>query len=189
MSKEKISFGYSVGIILSTGIFFSLMIVSNFQKNLEISESITLSSKIRQIQIPSIQVKALIESVGLTSSGNVDVPVGPDNTGWFIKSVLPGEVGISVIDGHSGWKNNIPAVFDNLDKLKIGDKISIVDYAGGKVTFVVREFKTYKGDAIVPEVFKSDDGKSHLNLITCEKIVNKNTNEIGRLVVFADKLE
>jgi hypothetical protein len=42
--------------------------------------------------------------------------------------------------------------------------------------------------AIVPEIFTSKDGKSHLNIITCDWAWNKNTKHYpNRLVVFTDK--
>jgi hypothetical protein len=55
-----------------------------------------------RIKIPSINVDALIESVGFTSDGSVDVPKGPTNTAWFNKWPRPGEDGNSIITGHSG---------------------------------------------------------------------------------------
>lgn len=139
------------------------------------------------IKIPSINVNAPIVYVGLTKTGAMDSPVGPKEVGWFSPGVLPGDKGSSVMDGHSGWKNNIPAVFDDLYKVKIGDKIYIEDKNGGSITFVVREIKNYDPKADASEVFVSNDGKAHINLITCTGFWNtilKSHSE--RLVVFAD---
>ena len=139
------------------------------------------------IKIPSINVNAKIESVGLTPTGAMDAPVGPKEVGWFSPGILPGDKGSSVMDGHSGWKNNIPAVFDDLYKVKIGDKIYIEDKNGSSITFIVREIKKYDPNADASDIFSSNDGKAHLNLITCAGFWNtilKSHSE--RLVVFAD---
>ena len=141
-----------------------------------------------RIEIPGINIDAPIESVGLTPDGAVDVPKGPTNAAWFDLSPYPGEKGSSVITGHSGWKNGIPAVFDNLYKLRKDDKLYITDDKGVVISFVVREIKKYNPKANAPEVFISNDNKAHLNLITCAGIWNKIwKSHSDRLVVFTDK--
>ena len=139
------------------------------------------------IKIPSIKVNATIEQVGLTQTGAMDSPVGPKEAGWFSLGVKPGEVGSSVIDGHSGWKNNIQAIFDNLYKIKIGDKIYVTDDKGITKTFIVKVIKKLDPVADANSVFTSNDGKAHLNLITCTGLwdaILKSHSQ--RLVVFTD---
>lgn len=142
-----------------------------------------------RIKIPSIGVDALIESVGFTIDGvAVDVPKGPTNAAWFDRWPLPGEKGSSIITGHSGWKNGVPAVFDTLYKVQKGDKIYIEDGKGTIITFVVRGSQKYDPNADALDVFYSNDGRSHLNLITCTGIWNKIwKSHSDRLVVFSDK--
>lgn len=112
----------------------------------------------------------------------------PANAAWFDLGPRPGQTGDAIIDGHFGWKDNIPAVFDNLSKLVPGDKIYVEDGIGSTMTFVVREVKIYgKNDDIAP-VFNSSDSLAHLNLITCEGTWNAvEKSYSNRLVVFADK--
>jgi len=141
-----------------------------------------------RLEIPSIKVNATVLSVGLTSDGAMDSPVGPAPAGWYMLGPKPGEVGNAVIDGHSGWKGGIPAVFDDLYKVKIGDKVYVKDDKGATITFVVREVKIYNPNADATNVFISTDGKSHLNLITCTGFWNKILkSHSDRLVVFTDK--
>lgn len=141
-----------------------------------------------RLRIPQINVDAPIEQVGLTSDGIMDSPIGPDETGWYSLGPKPGDSGSAVIDGHSGWKNNIPAVFDNLHKLSKGDKIYVENEKGAVVTFVVREIRKYNPTADASDVFWSTDGKAHLNLITCEGTWDKiSRSSSQRLIVFADK--
>lgn len=141
-----------------------------------------------RLKIPSIDVDASVDSVGLTSDGAMDVPKNPDEVAWFHLGSRPGQIGTAVMAGHYDWINNKPAVFDHLDKLRIGDKISVEDEHGVVITFVVRETRVYDNDEIVPEVFGSNDGKAHLNLITCTGSWNKAKKTYSeRLVVFTDK--
>lgn len=140
--------------------------------------------------IPKISVDATVEYVGLLTDGSMDAPKGPANVGWFNLGPRPGEVGSAVIAGHSGWKNNIPATFDTLNNLRVGDKISVVDDKGILITFTVRKVKLYDPNADASNVFSSSDGKAHLNLITCAGLwdkVSKSSSE--RLIVFSDKEE
>jgi sortase A len=141
-----------------------------------------------RLKIPSINIDTSIEYLGLTSDGAMDVPKGPTDVAWFDLGPRPGEVGSAVIAGHFGWKDGIPAVFDNLYKLQKGDKIYVESQKGTVITFVVRESKIYDSEANVESVFNSSDGKAHLNLVTCTgvwNVIEKSRSE--RLVIFTDK--
>lgn len=149
--------------------------------------ALAISDPVR-LKIPKINVNSSLEYLGLTEDGAVDAPKGPSNAAWFNLGVRPGEIGSAVIVGHFGWKNGIPAVFDNLHKLKKGDKLHIEDDKGKIITFIVRELRTYTDNQIAPEVFGSTDDKAHLNLITCQGVWNKTKKSYSnRLVVFTDK--
>lgn len=146
-----------------------------------------LSLPIR-LKIPKINVDAAIEDVGVAPDGTMGVPKGPADAAWYKLGPHPGELGSAVIAGHSGWKNNIRAVFDNLNKLQKGDKIYVIDEKGEVVIFVVREIRKYDLNANAEDVFNSNDGKSHLNLITCEGIWNeKEKGRPSRLIIFTDR--
>lgn len=139
-----------------------------------------------RLKIPSINVDAAIEPVGLTSDGAMGVPKGPNEVVWFNLGPRPGENGSAVIAGHYDWKNNLPAVFDNLHKLQKGDKISIEDEKGMTIVFVVSGIQVYDKDDDAFGVFNSSDGKARLNLVTCAGDWNKAEKVFSdRLVVFA----
>ena len=159
------------------------------QRKINLKEEIPINFSLPvNIKIPSINVDAKVEYVGLTKDGAMSAPAGPSETGWFYLGTRPGEEGSSVIDGHSGWKNNIPAVFDNLYKVNIGDKVYVQDDKGKIVTFIVREIKKYDPNADASSVFTSKDGKAHLNLITCTGFWNAILKSHSqRLIVFTDK--
>lgn len=143
-----------------------------------------------RLEVPGINVDAFIEYVGLTPDGAMDVPKERTNVAWFNLGSRPGEAGSAVIAGHYGWKNGATAAFDNLHKLRLGDKIYVTDYMGETISFVVRESRRYDPKADTSAIFASHDGKSHLNLIACEGVWNKISQSYSkRLVVFADREE
>ena len=201
--SKRLFFTASVaGVALSLAIiFFLLPDVVVFSSNIKIEPSVNLQLSATtsaeqleiglptRLKIPKIKINAKIDSVGLTSQGAVGVPKGASTAAWFNLSVRPGEVGSAIISGHYGpWKSGGGSVFDNLSKLSKGDKLYIEDDKGREIIFVVREIKKYDFKANVPEVFYLDDGKAHLNLITCEGIWNKIFKSYSkRLVVFTDK--
>jgi len=144
-----------------------------------------------RLKIPKINVDTTLEYVGLTSKGAVGVPKGPTSAAWFNFGPRPGDKGSAIITGHYGyWKNGKIGVFNNLYKLRKGDKLYVEDEKGVTAIFVVREFRTYDPKAKASGVFVSTDGKAHLNLITCEGTWNKISKSYPRrLVVFTDKEE
>lgn len=160
---------------------------SDFSENIIVSESIIPTFPIRLI-IPTIKVDDFIEYVGRTPEGAMDVPKDPANVAWYMLGPKPNAIGSAVIAGHSGWANGKPAAFDHLYKLQKGDKVYIEDENGVTSTFVVRETRNYDPTADTSGIFTSDDGKVHLNLITCggvwDPIEQASPN---RLVVFTDK--
>lgn len=140
-----------------------------------------------RLVIPSINVNANVIQVGLTAGGAVDTPKGPYEVAWYKLGPRPGTEGSAVITGHYGpWQTGANSVFDNLHKLKKGDKVYVRDNAGKEFAFVVRESRIYGPNDTAPEVFNSSSG-AHLNLITCsgQWLQNQRTYT-QRLVVFAD---
>jgi sortase A len=142
-----------------------------------------------RLKIPDINVNADIKYTGFASDGVMDAPNGPDDVVWFEFGPRPGDGGSAVIAGHYGhWKNGGGSVFDDLSKLKPGDKIYVEDEKGATIVFVARENRSYDPDEDASDVFNSNDGKPHLNLITCEGVWDKISESYSeRLVVFADK--
>ena len=141
-----------------------------------------------RLKIPVIGVNANVLHLGLTPLGAMDAPKGPYEVSWYDLGVRPGDVGSAVIAGHYGpWKNGAASVFDDLNKLQKGDKISVLNEDGSEIFFIVRDTKTFLSTDNAQTVFLSADGKSHLNLITCQGIWNKSDKSYSnRYVVFTD---
>jgi len=189
-------------IIIVVFVFFCLFLLKSPAKNIPFvlnSKSIIIPVAINtlalpslpvRIKIPKIGIDSMIEHVGLTKDGAVGSPEGPNNVAWFNNGPIPGSIGSAIVNGHSGWINNAPAVFDDLYKLKENDKIYIENESGIIITFIVKNLKKYDKNDTATDVFNSNDNKSHLNLITCTGTWNtlENTRN-DRIVVFADLME
>jgi len=201
--QSKILSRPTLPIIILTGAVLSLALLLYFVPKIltqrgsaPLIENIVTPSEQEQassglpvrLKIPLIKVDAVVEYVGLTSDGAMDVPKSQDDVAWFELGQRPGDNGSAAIAGHYGRKNKRASVFDNLYKLREGDKLYIEDDKGVTIPFVVRESRRYDPQADAPDVFSSNDGKSHLNLITCEGVWNEALQSYSkRLVVFTDR--
>jgi LPXTG-site transpeptidase (sortase) family protein len=138
-----------------------------------------------RLEIPSINVNAAVEYVGITPKGAMDVPINTIDVGLFKYGAYPGENGSAVIAGHYDSVTGAPGVFANLNKLKRGDKVYI-DYANGiSLTFLVRDSHMYV-PGYADDVFGGKTGV-HLNLITCDGVWDADKKSYTkRLVVFTD---
>lgn len=175
-------------LLLTFLLFFSLRSSTESGGVPPIGEERTNPGSPVRLTIPHLNIDAVVESVGLASDGAMGVPKDPATVAWFELGSRPGEEGSAVIAGHYGWKDGIPAVFDTLSALQKGDKIYIEDEMGTTTVFVVSELRIYGAYEDASDVFSSNDGKAHLNLVTCKGSWNKNSKSYAkRLVVFTDK--
>jgi len=140
-----------------------------------------------QLRIDGINVAATVQPVGLTPNGDMAIDENPEQVAWYKLGPKPGEEGSAVIAGHYGWKNGVPSIFNDLHTLVKGDKITTIGEDERAVTFVVTRSEVYAPNQDATDVFKSDDGKAHLNLITCQGAWNsRQSTYTQRLIVFAD---
>lgn len=141
-----------------------------------------------RLRIPKIYVNAAIQYVGITPDGAMGTPKLPRDVAWYSLGPRPGEIGSAVFAGHVNWWNGATAVFANLNKLKLGDRIIIQDNKGKIIPFVVRGSKLYGSRDDASTIFNNDDGLAHIALITCDGVWDKKAKEYSkRLVVFADR--
>jgi len=141
-----------------------------------------------RLKIPSINVDAAIENVGLTADNLMEVPKQYDEAAWYQLGPRPGERGNAVISGHVDSTKGI-ALFWELRKLAPGDTIGVVGDDGIARQFVVTTLERYApADAPLTRIFGAADGV-HLNLITCDADTPFNPASgayTGYLLVYAD---
>lgn len=124
-------------------------------------------SRPTRLVVPALHVdtRDLVE-LGLSSSGALQVPVGPHPVGWFTGSPAPGQTGPAVLAGHVTW-NGQRGTFFAIGTLHAGDLISVGRADGRTVRFRVYRVTTYpKSSFPTAEVYGNTPGPE-LRLITC----------------------
>jgi LPXTG-site transpeptidase (sortase) family protein len=108
-------------------------------------------------------------SVGITNDGNIDAPKNVNDAGWYDGSAKPGQDGAVFIDGHTSFSSSFKAVFNDLPKLKEGDKIIIERGDGKKFTYTVAKNENVaRTDVDMKKALSSyGDSKQSLTLMTC----------------------
>lgn len=162
-------------------------------KNIQGGEIINTDSYPTRIKIEKLNVDSLIQDVGITRSGKMGTPDGDNkyfDVGWYRYGPRPGEIGNAVIAGHfdDGYKQ--PAVFYEINKLNIGDEIS-VSYPDGQVLkFAVTGKEVYSiKDAPLEKIFGQTDSRN-LNIITCNGEWSPLTKEYDhRTIIFTELIE
>ncbi len=142
------------------------------------------------LRIPSIGVDASMQSVGLTSTGNMGIPTNYTDVAWFTGSPKPGTLGTSVVVGHRDTRLFGPGVFRSLTQLAIGDDVYVTT-DGREAHFRVVDKRAYKEDTDrTHEITGGDGDMARLNLITCEGTWNQAVRRYDeRLVVFTELVE
>lgn len=121
----------------------------------------------REVELPALGKSGCIQKVGVDQEDKIAVPTSIHVAGWFVDSPLPGEKGVSIIDGHVQGRYE-DGIFKNINSLKQGETIKI-EYGNGSV----REFKVvdtddYSVEQASQEQFKQlDNITNQLTLLTC----------------------
>jgi hypothetical protein len=134
--------------------------------------------------IPSIQLKAHIENVGINPDGSMEVPQY-QFAGWFSVGPAPGEKGAAVIDGHVSWHGQ-KGVFFGLKSLRKGDSIAVYDLSGDCAIFIVDEVEvTLKTELPTQKIWMKTQ-EPLLRLITCGGEFDKSIGHyLSNVIVYA----
>lgn len=142
-----------------------------------------------RLRVPSLDIDAPIETVGVLEDGTLAVPKNDqwDGVGWYANGPVPGEKGSAVIDGHLDRPGGSPAVFWNLHNLHAGDSVMVVTHEGKTLHFRVILLQTYEPrEAPVATIFGNNAG-AYLNLITCAgQWIAAEHQTTQRLVVYTE---
>lgn len=153
----------------------------------EVASPITSSSTPVRFMVPLIGLDAKIQQVGKTAKGKMAVPNNFTDVGWYKLGYYPGTEGNAVIAGHLDDGKGDPAVLGDLNKLKIGDMVYVLNNEGKKLEFKVTGMSLYDyNNAPLELIFGASTG-AHLNIITCDGIwIPEKKIYDKRLVVFTD---
>ncbi len=164
-------------------------LASNSQQEINAPEPANPPGLPVRLLIPKIGVDANVQQVGITA-GRLGIPSNFTDVAWYKMGPRPGAVGSAVIDGHLDNAKDARAVFMNLSDLKAGDDIYVKDAAGQTFHFRVIESDVYDyNSAPLAKIFSQNDGRAHLNLITCDGVWNEKTkNYSSRLVIYSERV-
>jgi len=140
------------------------------------------------LTIPLIGVQTNLITLGLTSSGALQVPSSTTVAGWYTGSPRPGAIGSSIIVGHIDNYTG-PGVFYRLDELTRGDKIYVKRADGTLVEFRVTSVQTYLKDDFPTEDVYGPVPDAELRLITCGGAFDAATGHyLSNIVVYATEV-
>ena len=172
---------FGIALILAAGIFYWAekqeqdALQSSFTQSEQSSSSTATTTPPQAvlpitpsaIAIPTIDVFAEIEHVGINQAGNMEVPSSYQTTAWFELGFRPGENGNAIIAGHVNNSLGLPGIFIDLDQLVIGDEIIVQGENSEELKFVVTEVEEVDfRNAPIDEIYGPSD-TPQIRLITC----------------------
>lgn len=139
------------------------------------------------LDIPSIDARSELLSLGLRENKSLDVPPGEPGSpaSWYNQSPTPGERGPAVMLGHVNATDGGAGVFARLRELKTGDVINVVREDGTTAVFQFQHGEQYMKDEFPTLTVYGNTAGSELRLITCDGY-NPDTGEFDdNYVVYA----
>ena len=118
-----------------------------------------------EIAIPSLDVSAPIQPVGLDSAGRMATIPNAKVVAWYSYGATPGAPGNAILAGHRDWNGTL-GTFWQLGSLKPKDKVEIRFSNGTQRVFQVVSDHTYLASQ-VPSQVMSRTGVTRTTLITC----------------------
>jgi sortase (surface protein transpeptidase) len=140
------------------------------------------------LTIPLIGVQTQLITLGLTSSGALQVPSSTSVAGWYTGSPEPGAIGSAIIVGHIDSFSG-PGVFYRLPQLRPGDKIYVKRANGTLVEFRVTSVQAYLKDRFPTAAVYGPTPDPELRLITCGGTFDYATHHyLSNIVVYATEV-
>jgi len=137
------------------------------------------------LTIPAIGVRTVLERLGRTPQGTLQVPVSTTVAGWYTASPRPGEIGSSVIAGHIDSTLG-PGVFFRLRLLRPGDLVYVRRAGGTLAVFRVYAEHMYAKARFPTEQVYGPVPDAELHLITCGGVFDSATSSyLSNVVVYA----
>jgi LPXTG-site transpeptidase (sortase) family protein len=143
----------------------------------------------KYIDFPTINSEGFMQNVGIDQTGAIAVPTNIHIAGWFIDSVLPGERGLSIIDGHVDGLTQ-DGIFQQLADLNNGDEYTVTMGDDTVKTFVVESVQTLPLDETADVLYSQVSGiERQLNLITCAGSFDRTIGQYDERVVVVSTLK
>lgn len=126
----------------------------------------------RVISIPSIQASGFVQPIGVDGQRRMAVPTNINFAGWYVRSTLPGQPGVSIINGHVSGRYQA-GIFKNLQKLRAKDVILVQRGDRSWLTYHVTSTSLFDAGDKEALFIKRTDDAAELHLVTCGGAYNK----------------
>ena len=140
------------------------------------------------IDIPAIGVDSKLLHLGVNSDGTIQVPslyATPGQAAWYKYSATPGQIGVSLIEGHVDTYRG-PAVFFRLGGLRPGDLVKVRLADGITAVFRITGVRQYLKSEFPAKTIYAKTRYAALRLITCGGAFDDATGHyLSSTVVFA----
>jgi hypothetical protein len=121
------------------------------------------------VTIPAIGVRSRLLHLGVNPGGTMAVPslaTQAADAAWFKYSATPGQIGVSVIEGHVDSYHG-SAVFFRLGALHPGDRVDVALADGVTAIFKVTGVREYLKSHFPAKTIYGGTDRAALRLITC----------------------
>jgi hypothetical protein len=140
------------------------------------------------VDIPAIGVDSSLLRLGINADGTMRVPsltTQASKAAWYKYSATPGQIGVSVIEGHLDSYLG-PGVFFRLGALQPGDRVNVTLADGVTAVFRVTGVRQYLKSQFPARTIYGATDHAALRLITCGGAFDNVTRHYLRsTVVFA----
>ncbi len=142
-----------------------------------------------RLSISAIGVDVELVDLQRDADGVLIPPAGLLEAGWYSGSVVPGDLGPSVIAGHVD-DTETAGIFAHLQDLHAGDLIQTTLSDGSQVSFVVDDIQDVAKAAFPTEAVYGATPTPQLRLITCNGPYDFGIHHYSNnLVVFASMVD
>lgn len=137
----------------------------------------------RKIELSRVNISGCIQKVGLDQHQAIAVPTNVHLAGWYVGSAVPGDKGISIIDGHVQGRYS-DAIFGTLKDVRAGD---IIRVQFGDMSW--KEFETVDTNSYsVAETTRHllgqlEDVDNQLTLITCTGTYDRQSQSYNQRIL------
>jgi Sortase domain len=137
------------------------------------------------LEIPAIGVRSRLIDLGVTASGQLQVPPSTAVAGWFVDSPRPGAIGAAVIAGHIDSYQG-PGIFFRLRQLKPGELIYVQRMHASLAVFKVTAVRMFLKSRFPTAAVYGPVPNAQLRLITCGGTFDPATGHyLSNVIVFA----
>ncbi|HEY2696579.1 MAG TPA: class F sortase [Pseudonocardiaceae bacterium] len=139
------------------------------------------------LEIPKINARSNLLSLGLAADGSVALPpvTTPMQASWFNGSPTPGQFGPSVIFGHVDGDKQA-GIFFRLHELARGDLVLVKRTDGTTATFQVTKIEEISKSTFPTDEVYGNTSDAELRLITCGGSFDSSVHSYrDNIIVFA----